>query len=110
MKNNIIKKEIIEKAKKGSSEAQELYVLIVKEQTEKTIDLYSTLYDIELSHEDYEDMVQDTILYILEHEPTLMYFQHIVNYIKFRFQELECLNNESEIEVLNKIYTLIFRG
>lgn len=110
MKNNIIKKEIIEKAKKGSGEAQELYVLIVKEQTEKTIDLYSTVYDIELSREDYEDMVQDTILYILEHIPTLMYFEHIVNYVKFRFQELEYLNNESEREVLEKIYTLIFRG
>lgn len=89
MKSNGIKADIIEKVKKGNKEAQEIYCLIIKDNAEKTIDLYSTVYDIQLSKDDIDDMVQDTILYVIEHIPTMMYFEHVVNYIRQRFMELQ---------------------
>ena len=40
MKSNGIKADIIEKVKKGNTEARDIYALIVKDSAEKTIDLY----------------------------------------------------------------------
>lgn len=105
MRNNMIKQEIVEKVKKGNKEAQELYCLIVKDSAEKTISLYSTVYDIELNVEDFNDMVQDTVLYVIEHIPTIMYFEHVVNYIRQRFMELQYQSDD--MRCLNDIYRRI---
>ena len=105
MKSNGIKADIIEKVKKGNTEARDIYALIVKDSAEKTIDLYSTVYDIELCREDYDDMVQDTVLYVFEHIPTTMYFEHVVNYIRQRFVTLQYESEEAKC--LDDIYRRI---